>query len=81
MEREFVTDEPVVDPEVGIVVAFKPTASQRLAHIPGRIKRVVAQLKNGDYLVSLEYTEPVKFGDERVRLIDAFTSHLYRPAA
>lgn len=81
MEREFVTDAPVVAPEVGRVVAFKPTASQRLAHIPGRIKRIVAQLNNGDYLVSLEYNEPVKFGDERVLHIDAFASHLYQPSA
>ncbi len=68
-------------PEVGAIVAFKPSASQRLAHIPGRIKRVVARLNNGDYLVSLEYTTPVKLGSGLAQHIDAFASHLYPAAA
>jgi len=68
-------------PEVGAIVAFKPSASQRLAHIPGRIKRVVARLNNGDYLVSLEYTTPVKLGSGLAQNVDAFASHLYPASA
>lgn len=67
-----------VKPVVGSTVAFKPTASQALADIPATLTRVVARLADGDYLVSVEYARPVKYGSERLTRIDALESRLYR---
>lgn len=68
-------------PEVGALVAFNPNASKRLAGIPGKVERIVARMQNGDYLVTLEYAQPVKVGDTQITRVDAFASHLDRIAA
>lgn len=76
MERQLVAEQP----QVGTIVAFKPDASKKLADIPGTINRVVARLADGDYLVSLKYSEPVRFGAHLVTGIDALASDLYQPS-
>lgn len=68
-------------PAVGTVVTFRSTASQRLAGIPGRVSHIIGRLSNGDYLVTLEYDQPIKLGSERVRRVDALTSQLERLTA
>ncbi|WP_029215436.1 hypothetical protein [Kallotenue papyrolyticum] len=65
-----------IPPAVGTVVTFRSAASQLLAGIPGRVSYIIGRLTNGDYLVTLEYDQPVKLGSERVRRIDALTSQL-----
>jgi|GEM_PF-5542528 len=61
---------------VGTTVAFKTTASTWLANLPAKVSQIIARLHNGDYLVSLEYDQPVKFRDEHVVRIDALASDL-----
>lgn len=75
--------DPMYDqkPAVGTVVAFKDTASQALAHIPGKVTRILAELADGDYLVSIEYPKPVSVKAAQFTRIDALASRLYHPAA
>ena len=61
-------------PEVGMIVAFSPSASARLAGIPGTVRQVIAHLHNGDALLTLEYDRPVKLGDVLMTHVDALAS-------
>lgn len=64
--------------EVGAVVAFKPVASSALADIPARVTHILARLASGEYLVTLEYAQPVVVRAERAPRVDALTSSFYR---
>ncbi len=66
-------------PVLGMIVAFKPTASAELAGIPARVIDIWPRFRSGDYLVMLEYDQPVKFGNEFIRQIAAFMSELEQP--
>lgn len=63
-------------PELGTIVTFAPHASKRLAGVPGKVRRVIARLNNGDYLLTLEYDKPVKVGDVLLTYIDALASQV-----
>lgn len=63
-------------PNVGTTCAFKPAAAPRLADIPGKVSAIWPRFRSGDYLVTLEYARPVKFGKEFITHIDAFVSEL-----
>ncbi len=65
-----------VKPMRGMTLAFTPEASAELAHIPACVIYVWPRFRSGAYLVTLEYAQPVKLGNERIRQIDAFISEL-----
>lgn len=65
-------------PEPGTIVTFSPTASKRLAGVPGKVRRVIARLNNGDFLLTLEYDQPIKIGDVLMTRIDALASQVMR---
>ena len=67
-------------PEVGMKLAFKPSASEALAGVPADVIGIWPRFRSGDYLVTLEYARPVKVGKDLVSRIDAFVSELYQPA-
>lgn len=67
-------------PARGMILAFKPSASSELAHVPGRVTDIWPRFRSGEYLVTLEYERPVRFKRELIRHIDAFLSELYPPA-
>jgi hypothetical protein len=71
----------VIPPSVGTVVTFRSVASKHLAGIPGRVSHIIGRLTNGDYLVTLEYDQPIKLGAERVLRVDALSSQLERLTA
>ena len=66
-------------PRLGMTLAFKPASSETLADIPARVVEIWPRFRSGDYLVKLEYAQPVKCGGEIIRHIDAFFSELYQP--
>ncbi|MDP9312073.1 MAG: hypothetical protein M3R24_14510 [Chloroflexota bacterium] len=66
-------------PTIGMAVTFKSESSQVLAGIPAHISYVWPRFRSGDYLVTLEYAEPVKFRNSLIRHIDAFVSELEQP--
>lgn len=63
-------------PTVGMTVTFKSESSPTLAGIPAHVSYVWPRFRSGDYLVTLEYAEPVKFRNTLIRHIDAFVSEL-----
>ncbi len=67
-------------PSVGMFVTFKGGSSP-LAGIPARVTYVWPRFRSGDYLVTLEYAEPVKFRNSLIKHIDAFMSELEQPIA
>jgi hypothetical protein len=67
-------------PVLGMMLAFKNSASAVLADIPAQVIQVWPPVHAGDHLVTLEYAQPVKFKDTFIRHIDAFVSDLYQPA-
>ncbi len=66
-------------PATGMTLAFKPTASSALADVPARVVYVWPRFRSGDYLVTLEYGQPMRYRNELVTHIDAFVSELYQP--
>jgi len=64
-----------------MAVAFKPDASKSLSGIPARVTDIWPRLASGDYLVTLEYAEPVKFRNIFITHIEAFMSDLEPPVA
>jgi hypothetical protein len=66
-------------PEVGMMLAFKQSASEALAGVPAYVIGIWPRFRTGDYLVTLEYAQPVKVGKQLVSRIDAFVSELYQP--
>ena len=65
----------------GMILAFKREASKELAGIPARVIVVWPRFPSGDYLVTLEYAEPVQLKHEHIRHIEAFASELYQVEA
>ncbi len=65
--------------KVGMTLAFRPTASKVLAGIPAHVINVWPPFHSGDYLVTLEFEKPVRYGKDLIRHIDAFASELYQP--
>ena len=63
-------------PIVGTTLTFKATAEASLAGVPATVVDVWPRFRSGDYLVTLEYAQPVKVGNELVRRIDAFMCEL-----
>jgi hypothetical protein len=70
---------PRAMPVLGMMLAFKNSASAVLADIPAQVIQVWPPVHAGDHLVTLEYARPVKFKDAFIRHIDAFVSDLYPP--
>lgn len=66
-------------PTVGMAVTFKSESSPTLAGIQAHVSYVWPRFRSGDYLVTLEYAEPVKFRNTVIRHIDAFVSELEQP--
>ena len=63
-------------PATGMTVAFKAAYSESLAGIPATITCILGHFPSGDYLVTLEYAQPVKFRAYFIRHIEAFASEL-----
>ena len=68
-------------PTIGMQLTFTTSASAELAGIPAEVVDIWPRFRSGNYLVTLEYTEPVRMGKEIVRRIDAFISELEVPVA
>ena len=66
-------------PKVGMRLAFRPGTEDALAGIPANIIHVWPRFPSGDYLVTLEFAQPVKVRNVFLRQIDAFASELYQP--
>ena len=71
----------LIRPRLGMTLALKPGASEPLAGIPGTVIEIWPRFPSGDYLVTLEYAQPVKVRHEYIRHIEAFASELYRVEA
>ena len=66
-------------PKLGMRVAFRPGTEDGLASIPANVVHIWPRFPSGDYLVTLEYAQPVKVGQVFLRQMDAFVSELYQP--
>src|ERR687886_1127125 len=66
-------------PAGGMTLAFTPAASADLAHIPARVIAVWPRFRSGDYLVTLEFAQPIAWHHEVIQQIEAFMSELYQP--
>jgi hypothetical protein len=66
-------------PVRGMILAFTPTSSADLAGIPATVIDIWPRLPSGDYLVELEYGEPVRLGSHMITQIGALVSELYVP--
>jgi hypothetical protein len=64
-----------------MTLAFQPRASEPLADIPAQVIEVWPRFRSGDYLVTLEYANPITCKNETVKRIEAFRSELYQPGA
>jgi hypothetical protein len=67
-------------PAVGMRLTFVAAACAELAGIPAEVTYIWPRFRSGDYLVTLEYAEPVKLGKALIRHIDAFVSEMEPPA-
>ncbi len=65
----------------GMTLAFKREALKELADIPARVIDVWPRFRSGDYLVTLEYAQPVQVEHDFIRHIEAFASELYQVEA
>ncbi len=63
-------------PAVSMRLTFTAAACPELAGIPAEVTYVWPRFRSGEYLVTLEYQEPVKLGKVFIRHIDAFVSEL-----
>ena len=66
-------------PVRGMILAFTATSSADLAHIPAIVIDIWPRLPSGDYLVELEYSEPVRLGPHLITQLGALLSELYVP--
>ncbi len=66
-------------PMHGMILAFTATSSADLADIPATVIDIWPRLPSGDYLVELEYSEPVRLGSHVITQIGALVSELYVP--
>ena len=63
-------------PRLGMTLAFPATPAEPLAGIAGRVVYIWPRFRSGDYLVTLEYSQPVKTKEGVIAHIDAFMSEL-----
>ncbi len=63
-------------PKLGMILAFQPTPAEPLAGIPAQVIYIWPRFRSGDYLVTLEYSQPVKTKEGVIAHIDAFMSEL-----
>ena len=70
-----------VKPKLGMALAFDATPTEPLAGIPARVIYIWPRFRSGDYLVTLEYAQPVKTKEGLIGHIDAFLSELCPVAA
>ncbi|HSH78461.1 MAG TPA: hypothetical protein VLA19_08015 [Herpetosiphonaceae bacterium] len=61
---------------LGQIFTFKASASRELAGVPATVVAVWPRFRSGDYLVTLEFVQAVKYGNELLTQIDAFASEL-----
>jgi hypothetical protein len=66
-------------PVRGMILAFTASSSADLADIPATVIDIWPRLPSGDYLVELEYSEPVRLGPHVITHIGALVSELYVP--
>jgi hypothetical protein len=66
-------------PVPGMILAFTASSSADLADIPATVIDIWPRLPSGDYLVELEYGEPVRLGPHVITRIGALVSELYGP--
>ena len=66
-------------PKLGMRLAFRPGTEDALSGIPANIVHIWPRFPSGDYLVTLEFAQPVKVRNVFLRQIDAFLSELYQP--
>jgi hypothetical protein len=66
----------LVKPALGMTFAFTPGAGADLAGIPATVVYVWPRFRSGEYLVTLEFPWPVKYGREVITQLDAFLSEL-----
>jgi hypothetical protein len=66
-------------PARGMVLAFTAVSSAELAHKPATVIDIWPRLPSGDYLVVLEYEQPVRLGKHLITQIGALASELYVP--
>ena len=71
--------EHTAKPAVGMPFAFTAAAAPGLAGIPARVIAVWPRFRSGDYLVTLEYAQPMAWHHEVIQQIEAFMSELYQP--
>ncbi len=72
-------DGEPVKPVVGMVVAFRPAGEADLANVPARVVAIWPRLRSGEYLVTLEYAQPIVWHHEVIQQVEAFMSELYEP--
>ena len=65
-----------VKPKLGMALAFDATPTEPLAGIPARVIYIWPRFRSGDYLVTLEYPQPVKTAEGVIAHIDACMSEL-----
>ena len=70
-----------IKPALGMTLAFKETSSDPLAGISGRVIHIWPRFRSGDYLVTLEFEQPVKTKEGPIAHIDVFLSELCEPVA
>ncbi len=63
-------------PTSGMTVTFTPDAEPDLAGMKATIVDVWPRCRSGDYLVTLEYAEPLLHGNDFVYQMEAFISEL-----
>lgn len=61
---------------VGAQCTFADPVAETLADASGTVIEIWPRLRSGDYLVTLEYAQPIKVGKELISHIDAFVSEL-----
>src|SRR4051812_12788205 len=74
-----VTGSFKLKPVRGMILAFTVTSSADLADIPATVIDIWPRLPSGDYLVELDYGEPVRLGPHVITQIGALVSELYVP--
>ena len=63
-------------PQRGMVMVFKAESAGPLAGLVGTIRAVWPRFRSGDYLVTLEFPQPVPYGTEVITELDVFLSEL-----
>ncbi len=71
--------DPRLSPRRGMLLAFTPASSKHLADIPAQVVYIWPRCRSGAYLVTLEYADAVRVGQEWIHHIDAFMDELYAP--